>query len=202
MRLTRLKEERKRAGLSQDKLAQRIGMTGDNVARLERLEHEPRFSTVEKLAQALGVEPEDLVDDPAELHSKKGSALSNLSVRYWLRERGAERFSYADRTYVQERIVPAKEGGVDALLGELDALTGEYRAIKDALRQTSRLPRAVHQRRKELRRDASRAYWRRVRYIDTTVYRLLEEAPEVSDEAIEERRERYDQRAAEIRRAA
>lgn len=204
MRLTKLREARRRAGLSQDKLAQRAGMVGDTIARLERYEQEPRISTVERLAQALDVSPEDLVDDPEELVRKKvPDALSILSVRYWLRERDAKRFSYADRTYVQEHVIPARdEGGVEALIHELGFLTGEYRAIKEASRRPSKLPRAVRERRKELRRDASRAYWRRVRFIDEAVYRLIEAEPTVSDEEIERRRESYDRAAADIRRTA
>jgi transcriptional regulator with XRE-family HTH domain len=203
LRLTKLKEARERAGLSQNKLAQQVGMTGDNISRLERGKQEPHLSTLEKLAQALDVAPEDLVDDPAELASKKEDALSILSVRYWLRERDAKRFSYADRTYVQGHLIPARdEGGVQDLLHELGVLTGEYRRIKEALQKPSKLPRAVRERRSEVRRDARRIYWRRVRFIDTTVYRLIEADPNLSDEEIEEGRESYDQAAAQIRRSA
>jgi transcriptional regulator with XRE-family HTH domain len=44
---------RLRAGLSQRELAERIGSTQSAVARMERGDAEPRFCTLEKLAEAL-----------------------------------------------------------------------------------------------------------------------------------------------------
>jgi transcriptional regulator with XRE-family HTH domain len=48
-----LRELRQRAGLSQRELAERIGSTQSAIARMEKGEAEPRFRTLEKLAQAL-----------------------------------------------------------------------------------------------------------------------------------------------------
>lgn len=63
--LRRLRKER---GLTQEKLAHRAGLT---LARINRLENhtpdEPKLSTVQKIATALGVEPTELLafdDEP------------------------------------------------------------------------------------------------------------------------------------------
>jgi transcriptional regulator with XRE-family HTH domain len=48
-----LKALRQRAGLSQRELAERIGTTQSAIARLEKGETEPKFCTVERLADAL-----------------------------------------------------------------------------------------------------------------------------------------------------
>lgn len=198
----KLKEVREHADLSQDKLGARAGIAPDTVARLERGERGAHLSTIEKLAGALDVAPEELVDSPEELTQGKGDALSILSVKHWLRERDAGRFSYGDRTYVREYITPAREDGIEAFLEELRALTEEYRVVKDLLLRPSQLSRAVRQRRSDLRRDVRRAYWRRVRWIDQAAASVIDSDPNRSDEAREKMGEDYDRRATEIRRAA
>jgi len=60
----RLKEERRRAALTQGELAERAGVGITTIVRIERGEiEEPRVSTLRKLAEALGVEPRDLLAD-------------------------------------------------------------------------------------------------------------------------------------------
>jgi transcriptional regulator with XRE-family HTH domain len=48
-----LREMRQRAGLSQRELAERIGTTQSAVARMENGATQPKFCTLEKLAEAL-----------------------------------------------------------------------------------------------------------------------------------------------------
>ncbi len=57
--LRRLRESRL---LTQAELGKAAGVHRDQVSRIERDEVEPRFSTIRKLATALGVEPRELVD--------------------------------------------------------------------------------------------------------------------------------------------
>ena len=52
---------RRRAGLSQEQLAFRAGVTRNYVGGLERGEKSPTLRTVDKLAEALGVSPDELV---------------------------------------------------------------------------------------------------------------------------------------------
>lgn len=61
MRL-RIREIRKRQGITQAELADRINSTRANIARFETGKHDPQLSTVAKLAEALGVEPAELID--------------------------------------------------------------------------------------------------------------------------------------------
>ena len=56
-----LKMQRTLKALTQAQLAERAGVTTATVARIERDEIEPRMTTLRKLADALGVEPADLV---------------------------------------------------------------------------------------------------------------------------------------------
>ncbi len=60
MRL-KLREWRERRLLTQRELAEKVGMSVRQINRIERGIHEPRFSTIRKLAEALEVEPDELV---------------------------------------------------------------------------------------------------------------------------------------------
>lgn len=61
MRL-KLREVRERRFLTQQQLADLVGTTKANVSRLESGTQRPRPGTVLRLAEALGIAPEDLVD--------------------------------------------------------------------------------------------------------------------------------------------
>jgi transcriptional regulator with XRE-family HTH domain len=66
VKLARLRALRDRQALSQRDLAERAGVSPTTVARIECGQLEPRPSTVRKLARALGVEPEALMEpEPA-----------------------------------------------------------------------------------------------------------------------------------------
>ena len=56
-----LKKERERALLTQQELAERADVGYPTVSRIENDHVEPHFRTIRKLAQALGVDPADLV---------------------------------------------------------------------------------------------------------------------------------------------
>jgi transcriptional regulator with XRE-family HTH domain len=57
----RLRELRKQQFLTQHMLAARSGVSQVAIARIERNRAEPHFSTIHKLADALGVSPEKFV---------------------------------------------------------------------------------------------------------------------------------------------
>jgi len=72
---SRLKEARLRRMLTQDELAARAGTTEATVNRLENGLQRPRISTVRKLADVLGVKPEELIDwESEEERAEKGKA--------------------------------------------------------------------------------------------------------------------------------
>lgn len=60
-----MRAARERAGLRQEDLAERTGIARPNIARLERGAHLPAFSTLRRVAQALGIELAELVRAPA-----------------------------------------------------------------------------------------------------------------------------------------
>jgi transcriptional regulator with XRE-family HTH domain len=59
----RLRDLRKRALLTQAQLAERSGVAISTVIRIERNQVEPQGRTIRKLAEALGVEPHELVKE-------------------------------------------------------------------------------------------------------------------------------------------
>jgi transcriptional regulator with XRE-family HTH domain len=67
----RLKELREAAGLSQDGLARQAGLSTSTVAKIERLDIDPSWTTVQALAKALGVSTEAFQED-APAPAKKG----------------------------------------------------------------------------------------------------------------------------------
>ncbi|MBI4492177.1 MAG: helix-turn-helix transcriptional regulator [Chloroflexi bacterium] len=60
-RLARLRQVRESQFLTQQELAARSGVSRVTIARLESGEVDARFSTIKKLAEALGVLPQDLL---------------------------------------------------------------------------------------------------------------------------------------------
>jgi transcriptional regulator with XRE-family HTH domain len=58
-----LRHARRAAGLSQAELADRAGVGAATVARLEAGNMDPRVSTLEKLARALGMDARTLMPD-------------------------------------------------------------------------------------------------------------------------------------------
>lgn len=76
-KLSRLKTLRERRALTQHELAERAGVNRVTVARLEGGVDHPLPGTVRKLADALGVGPEDLMDVPkaGTIVARRGPAL-------------------------------------------------------------------------------------------------------------------------------
>lgn len=58
---TRIREVRKRAGLTQEELAARSGLTQSHLSRLELGKYVPTLTTLERLARALKVPVSDLL---------------------------------------------------------------------------------------------------------------------------------------------
>jgi transcriptional regulator with XRE-family HTH domain len=57
-----VREQRVKRFMTQEQLARTADISLRQVVRIERNEVEPRFTTILKLAEALGVEPSELVD--------------------------------------------------------------------------------------------------------------------------------------------
>jgi transcriptional regulator with XRE-family HTH domain len=57
----KLRSLRRRAALSQQDLAERASTTQETISRLEQGHHAARGRTLRKLAEALGVEPKELM---------------------------------------------------------------------------------------------------------------------------------------------
>ena len=62
----RLRDTRKAAGLSQELLAEKAGISVDFISMIERGKRSPSIETIEKLSKALHIEISDLF---VELHS-------------------------------------------------------------------------------------------------------------------------------------
>jgi transcriptional regulator with XRE-family HTH domain len=59
----RVREERVRRFLTQERLAAAAGISSRQLVRIERNQVEPHFSTILKLAEALEVDPAELVEE-------------------------------------------------------------------------------------------------------------------------------------------
>ena len=59
----RLRDLRETAGLTQEELAERAGVSPSTVVNIERDNREPHFRTIRKLAKALDVEPTELLGE-------------------------------------------------------------------------------------------------------------------------------------------
>lgn len=57
---TRIREERKRAGLTQEKLAEKVDLSVDYIGYIERGKQAPYLKTLERIAKALRVEVYEL----------------------------------------------------------------------------------------------------------------------------------------------
>jgi transcriptional regulator with XRE-family HTH domain len=57
----RLRQLRKQSLMTQEQLAERSGVAVSTIIRIERNQVEPHGSTIRKLAEALEVEPQELV---------------------------------------------------------------------------------------------------------------------------------------------
>lgn len=57
-----LREQRKKAGLSQDKLAARCDLTKSNISNIENGKKDFYFTTLLEYAKGLGKQPKDLLD--------------------------------------------------------------------------------------------------------------------------------------------
>jgi transcriptional regulator with XRE-family HTH domain len=66
VRLTRLKDVRQRKALTQQQLADRAGVNRVTIARIEGGKDEPFPTTVRKVADALGIDPEELLEPVVE----------------------------------------------------------------------------------------------------------------------------------------
>ena len=76
---TRLAELRKAAGLSQYELARYVGVPQPNIAFWEQSEKPPRSEVLPKMAEALGVSVEDLLDvDTKKKGAKKATATHGI----------------------------------------------------------------------------------------------------------------------------
>ncbi len=76
----RLREVRERKLLRQEDLAERTGITLSTISRLENGLQRPRVTTVKKLAEGLGVPPEELIVWGAEADEREtGKAAARSS---------------------------------------------------------------------------------------------------------------------------
>ncbi|MDB5429202.1 MAG: family transcriptional regulator [Caulobacter sp.] len=72
---------RKKAGMTQEVLAEASGVSRDMISRIEAGATGVRFATIEKLSTALGVDPAELFTPELAVGARQRAALSNLTAR-------------------------------------------------------------------------------------------------------------------------
>jgi transcriptional regulator with XRE-family HTH domain len=90
----RLKEERQLKGWSQRDLARETGVNPDTISGIETEQHEPRPSTLRKLAEGLGLEVRDFFAEPA-----LPKAEAPTSPDEWAREIGVRLHGMSDEEW-------------------------------------------------------------------------------------------------------
>lgn len=71
---TRLRQVRERLLVTQAELSERAGITESTLSRIENGLQRPRISTLRKIAEALGVSSEELIDWEADSGDDMGKA--------------------------------------------------------------------------------------------------------------------------------
>lgn len=79
---TNLRRLRRQQGLSQEDLAETLGVTSHSVSNIERGIHAPRFTTLELLADILATPPADFFRKPVTppVPRKAGAAASTAGI--------------------------------------------------------------------------------------------------------------------------
>jgi transcriptional regulator with XRE-family HTH domain len=100
----RLKEERLLRGWSQRDLAREAGTTAETISSIETGQHEPRPSTLRKLAEGLDIEVRDLFMEPAlpKAEAPRGAGRAGTkTLDEWLEEHGAKRILMSDEQVLE-----------------------------------------------------------------------------------------------------
>jgi transcriptional regulator with XRE-family HTH domain len=95
----RLREERQFRGWSQRDLARETGVNTDTISGIETGQHEPRPSTLRKLAEGLGIEVRDLFMEPA--LPKAEAPETGHTLTNFLDERCGHSYLALDRDEIQ-----------------------------------------------------------------------------------------------------
>jgi transcriptional regulator with XRE-family HTH domain len=124
----RLREERQLRGWSQRDLARETGVNTDTISGVETGQHEPRPSTLRKLAEGLGIEVRDLFAEPVlpKVEAPRGAGPSLLDKAQDAARRDEEKHAQAVRRLV------ASEGELSSTLvaeHEEDRFRTELRAL-------------------------------------------------------------------------
>ena len=82
----RLREIRKRKGLTQEQLADLMNMEVNNISYLEQGKHLPKKENLEKLCEALDIEPKELFDfghikTKSEIVKELNDKINSLSLK-------------------------------------------------------------------------------------------------------------------------
>ena len=79
-----IKKARKQSGITQEELGKRLGVSQSAIAQFENGKNEPSLSTLRKIAAALGVYMNDLIDDWSVYSSDKFKEDLNASIPFTL----------------------------------------------------------------------------------------------------------------------
>jgi transcriptional regulator with XRE-family HTH domain len=114
----RLREERQLRGWSQRDLARETGVNTDTISGIETGQHEPRPSTLRKLAEGLGIEVRDLFMESV-LSGKAKAPETGHTLANFLNERCGHSYLASGREEIQ------------ALFDQLDGVEDEERKRRE-----------------------------------------------------------------------
>jgi len=127
----RLKEERQLRGWSQRDLARETGVNTDTISGIETGQHEPRPSTLRKLAEGLDIEVRDFFQEPA---LPKAEAPREAGLPEWdTAVRSARELRERGRTRMEGLLSHHADSRDRQALREMGALLNEAQAARNAL---------------------------------------------------------------------
>jgi len=155
----RLKEERLRNGWSQKDLAGESKTNVDTISGIETGQHEPRPSTLRKLARALGIEVRDLFEEPTLLGKGEASTeghpkitaeqavfLTDDAFLHVIAEEAAENLRTLIRDLVSDYLPQRREdladprSSVEETTRRIKAFARAYMAVEELRRRGEKAP--------------------------------------------------------------
>ena len=98
----KIKYFRKKKNLTQDKLGQKIGLSGVAIMRYEKEQRRPSKDIVEKMADVFGISPDDILENNIigqnihDIRKRKGFTQKELASKLGMSITGLQNYEYSD----------------------------------------------------------------------------------------------------------
>ena len=144
--MNRIREIREAAGLSSDELAERIGTSGAQIRRLEVGDRKLTAEWMEKIAEALGCSPADLIANAvaAEIVDEVEAATIDPTIAAGMASRGLKAYRVLARSVMLAGILPGETIMVDESPAALEKVKSGDIVLVEMGAPPSRLLRGIY----------------------------------------------------------